>query len=193
MIQIQDTLVSLDLITEKFVCDLSSCHGCCCVEGDAGAPVELDEIALLEEVLPVVWEDLTEEAKDVIDKQGVVYADPQGDLVTSIVNGKDCVFAKHESDGCTYCAIERAFRAGKTKIHKPISCHLYPVRLTDYGAYIAVNYNKWDICKAAVLLGRKHDVPLYRFLKEPLVRKFGQAWYDELELVAAEMKKQKMV
>lgn len=192
MIQIQDTLVSQDVLAEPFVCDTASCHGCCCVEGDAGAPVTTGEIAALEEVLPIIRENLSEAARSVIDRQGVAYIDAQGDLVTSIVDGRDCVFCLHE-DGCCYCAVERAFVQGKTSFRKPISCHLYPVRLKDCGGYVAVNYEHWDICKAARLLGQRQGVAVYQFLKEPLVRRFGPDWYAELELVAAEMKKQHLL
>ena len=172
MIQIDDVVVSLDVLREKFLCNLEACKGECCIEGDAGAPVE---------------------ARAVIEAQGVVYTDEEGDLVTSIVNNKDCVFTCYDEKGCCYCAIEKAFREGKTDFYKPVSCHLYPIRIGDYGPYKAVNYHRWDVCKAAVLLGRKEDVPVYKFLKEPLIRKFGEEWYAELELAAGEMKKQGML
>ena len=190
MVQIDDVVVSLDLFREKFLCDLSACRGECCIGGDAGAPVELDEVAELEEVLPVVWNDLSPEAREVIDRQGVVYTDCDGDLVTSIVNGKDCVFTCYDEKGGCFCAIEKAYREGRCQFYKPVSCHLYPVRVGDYGPYKAVNYHRWDVCKAAVLLGQKENLPLYRFLKEPLIRKFGEAWYEELEKVAEELKEQ---
>lgn len=190
MIQIQDVIVSLDIFREKFLCDLDACKGECCVEGDAGAPVELDEVARLEEVLPVVWDDLSPAAREVIDRQGVVYPDRDGELVTSIVNGKDCVFTRYDERGCCCCAIEKAYREGKTNFYKPISCHLYPIRVGHYGPYKALNYHRWSVCRAAVLLGEKEDVPVYKFLKEPLTRKFGEAWYAELETAADELKKQ---
>lgn len=190
MIQIQDVIVSLDIFREKFLCDLDACKGECCVEGDAGAPVELDEVARLEEVLPVVWDDLSPAAREVIDRQGVVYPDRDGELVTSIVNGKDCVFTCYDERGCCCCAIEKAYREGKTNFYKPISCHLYPIRVGHYGPYKALNYHRWSVCRAAVLLGEKEDVPVYKFLKEPLACKFGEAWYAELETAADELKKQ---
>lgn len=193
MVQIDDVIISLDIFREKFLCDLDACKGECCIEGDAGAPVELDEVECLEEVLPVVWNDLSEEARKVIEKQGVVYTDQDGDLVTSIVNGKDCVFTCYDERGYCYCAIEKAYRSGKCSFYKPVSCHLYPIRVGNYGPYKALNYHRWDVCKAAVLLGRKNDVPVYRFLKEPLIRKFGEDWYAEMELVAEELKKQKLI
>ena len=190
MLQIQDVVVSFDVLKEKFLCDLSACHGACCIEGDAGAPVELDEVEKLEEVLPVIWDDLLPEARTVIEQQGVVYTDCEGDLVSSIVNGKDCVFTCYDDRGCCYCAIEKAHREGKTSFYKPVSCHLYPIRIGDYGPYKAVNYHRWDVCRAAVLRGQKEDLPIYRFLKEPLIRKFGTEWYAELEVATEELKKQ---
>ena len=193
MVQIDDVIVSLDVFREKFLCDLPACKGECCIEGDAGAPVELEEVEKLEEVLPVIWDDLAPEAQEVINRQGVVYTDEEGDLVTSIVNGKDCVFTCYDEKGYCYCAIEKAYREGKCNFYKPISCHLYPIRIGDYGPYKAVNYHRWDVCKAAVLLGKKENLPVYKFLKEPLIRKFGAEWYQELENVAKELEAQHLI
>lgn len=193
MIQIDDTIISVDCLTEKFCCDLEACKGECCIEGDAGAPVELEEVAALEEALPVVWSMLSASAQAVIDRQGVVYTDEEGDLVTSIVNGKDCVFTCYGEDGTCYCALERAYREGKTSFYKPISCHLYPIRLKKVGDCMALNYNRWDVCKMAVVKGRQLDLPVYRFLKAPLIRRFGEAWYAELESAVEELKQQGMI
>lgn len=191
MIQIEDTLVSLDLIEACFICDLSHCKGACCIEGDSGAPLEKREIAELEKALPVIWDDLSPEAQAVIKKQGVAYIDCEGDIVTSIVNGKDCVFTCYDTDGTCKCAVEKAYRAGKVSFYKPVSCHLYPVRVKQYKDFRAVNYDRWKICKAAEILGKKENLPLYKFLKEPLIRKFGQRWYASLVEVAEEWIKQK--
>ena len=190
MIQIGDVVVSFDVLREKFLCDLNACKGACCVEGDAGTEKLVQFIR--------TWCDLklwhiSPEAHVILEKQGVVYTDCEGDLVTSIVNNKDCVFTCYDEKGCCYCAIEKAYREGKTDFYKPVSCHLYPIRVGNYGGYKAVNYNRWDVCKAAVLLGRKKNLPVYKFLKEPLIRKFDEDWYAELELVAEEMKKQNML
>ena len=190
MVEIGDTIVSLDLFREKFLCDLSACKGACCIEGDAGAPLEMDEVAKLEEVLPVIWDELSLDARAVIDRQGVAYIDCEGDLVTSIVHGKDCVFTCYDGQGCCYCAVEKAYRAGKTDFYKPVSCHLYPVRVRRYNSYTAVNYHRWSVCKAALILGQKENLPVYKFLREPLIRKFGEDWYAEAELVAEELQKQ---
>lgn len=187
MIQIKDTLISFDVFKEKFLCNLDACKGECCIEGDAGAPLEEEEVEQLEKVLPVVWNDLSPEAQVVINKQGVYYKDKDSDLVTSIVNGKDCVFTCYDEKGYCYCAIEKAYREGKVSFYKPISCHLYPIRIDNYASFKAVNYHRWSVCKAAVLLGEKENIPVYKFLKEPLIRKFGKEWYDELEIAAREL------
>ena len=186
MVQIDDVIVSFDIFKEKFYCDINACKGECCIEGDAGVPLESKEVELLEKVLPAIWDDLSDEAKDIINKQGVCYKDVDGDLVTSIVNGKDCVFTCYDKGYCL-CAIEKAYRNGKTNFYKPISCHLYPIRVGKYGPYKALNYHRWNVCKAAVLLGEKKNTPIYKFLKEPLIRSFGEEWYTELEIAAKEL------
>ena len=160
MVQIDDVIVSLDVFREKFVCNLDACKGECCIEGDAGAPVELEEVEKLEEVLPVIWDELSPEARAVIDKQGVVYTDSEGDLVTSIVNGKDCVFTCYDDKGYCYCAIEKAYREGRCNFYKPVSCHLYPIRVGDYGPYKAVNYHAGMYARLRFYWERKK---MYRF------------------------------
>lgn len=180
IIQVGDVLVSPDIITEKFCCDLDKCKGECCVEGDAGAPLTMDEIAGIEDALDIVWNDMSASAQTVVDKQGVAYNDRDGDLVTSIVNGKDCVFTCYEN-GCCLCALERAYPGGKTKFIKPISCALYPIREKRFaGGLVGLNYNRWDVCRPAVEKGRELGLPVYKFLEGPLVRRFGKEWYQEL-------------
>jgi hypothetical protein len=191
MLQIDDTIISLDLLDERFVCDLTSCKGICCVEGDDGAPLEVEEVKIIEELLPIIWDDLTEVSKEVIRKQGVSYIDDDGEPVTSIVNGAECVFTYIDTDGACKCAIEKAFREGKTDFYKPISCHLYPVRLQKYDEFLAVNYHRWSVCNCARKLGGKLKVPVYQFLKEPLIRKFGAGWFDQLEIADGELKNRK--
>ena len=149
MLQIQNTLVSLDLVERFFCCDLQSCLGQCCIEGDAGAPVTEEECERLREVLPEVWDDLSPAARRVIEEQGVAYVDEEGDLVTSIVDGRNCVFTCYASGGMCLCAIEKAYREGRVGWMKPSSCHLYPVRLTEYKDFTAVNLQLWTICKCA--------------------------------------------
>lgn len=185
-----NTLVSLDVLEKEFCCDLDTCRGSCCIEGDAGAPLTVEEEEKIQSILPVLLPEMTKEAKAVVEAQGIAYNDPSNERVTSIVNNKDCIFARTDHNGWCYCLIEKAYNAGKIDFKKPISCHLYPIRLTKVGGYTGLEYHRWDICHCARILGKKKHIPLYQFLKEPLIRRFGQAWYEELELTANEWKKQ---
>ena len=179
--QVGKVLLSTEIVTEYFCCDLSACHGQCCVDGESGAPLTLDEAAELERLLPTIEDSLSAEARKVIDDQGVAYVDVEGDLVTSIVNGQDCVFTCYE-DGCCLCAAERAYREQLTDWCKPISCALYPIREKRLSnGYIGLNYHRWSVCDPARRKGQELRLPLYRFLKVPLTRRFGEAWYKELE------------
>ena len=179
--QVGKVLLSTEIVTEYFCCDLSACHGQCCVDGESGAPLTLDEAAELERLLPMIEDSLSAEARKVIADQGVAYVDVEGDLVTSIVNGQDCVFTCYE-DGCCLCAAERAYREQLTDWCKPISCTLYPIREKRLSnGYIGLNYHRWSVCDPARRKGQELHLPLYRFLKAPLTRRFGEAWYKELE------------
>lgn len=190
MLAIQNTLVSLDLLEKYFVCDLSACKGACCVKGDAGAPLTLDEINLLEDTIDDILPFLDKEGTDMIAEKGVFEIDRDGDKGTALLENGRCSFAVLDANGMASCGIEKAFNEGKTKFQKPISCHLYPVRVTEYENYDAVNYNKWSICKPACDCGAKLNVPLFRFLKDGLIRKYGNAWYEELEMID-QLRKQK--
>lgn len=190
MLEIQNTLVSLDLIERFFCCDLDKCLGECCIEGDAGAPITEDERRQIEAILPEIFDELSPAAQREIRENGVAYIDQEGDLVTSIVDGRNCVFTCFEPGGMCHCAIERAYRQGRINFYKPISCHLYPVRLKEYADFTAVNLHRWKICRCAEVLGRKLGLRAYQFLKEPLIRRFGQAWYDELAQTAEEYLRQ---
>lgn len=195
ILDVGGVLISSEIISEYFCCDYEKCKGICCVEGDAGAPVTMDEIAAIEDLLDEVWPDLSASAQSVIDRQGVAYADKDGELVTSIVNGRDCVFTCYDGDNCL-CALEKVARAKaaadnsefsilNSQFVKPISCSLYPIREKNFGnGLIGLNYNRWDVCRDAVVKGKQLQLPVYKFLKEPLIRRFGQAWYDELCEVA---------
>ena len=195
MFVIGDTLVSLDVLEKEFCCDLDKCRGCCCIEGDAGCPVTDEELQQIEQLLPDLLPQMTPEAREVVAQQGLSYLDPSGERVLSIVNGKDCVFARTDHNGWCYCLIEKMSKNHQLSINnqqftKPISCHLYPVRLTQVGDRVGVEYHRWDICHCARVLGKKKHIPLYQFLREPLIRRFGEEWYNELCLVAQEWKKQ---
>ena len=187
ILEVGGILISSEILTECFCCDYEKCKGICCVEGSDGAPVTMDEIAGIEEALDTVWSMLSASAQSVIDKQGVAYSDRDGDLVTSIVRGKDCVFTCYEGDSCL-CALEKAYRNGDTQFCKPISCALYPIREKDFGnGLIGLNYNRWNVCKDAIEKGKALGLPIYQFLKEPLIRRFGEAWYQELCDVAKQL------
>lgn len=180
MIQIQDTLVSLDLAERFFCCDLDACKGECCIEGDAGAPITREEFDKLKKLVPAVEDELLPAAREEIAKHGVGYIDEEGDLVTSIIDGRNCVFTCYESGGKCICALDKAYREGRTDFRKPISCYLYPLRIAQYPTFTAVNYHRWKICRPAEKLGRQLGLRLYQFLKEPLIERFGKEWYDEL-------------
>lgn len=191
MIQIGDKVVHFNVFDEMFVCDINKCKGQCCIDGDAGAPLEDGEAEKLREVYPLIKNDMAPEAVEIVEKNGVSYLDKDGDEVTAIVNGKDCAFVCHNEEGIALCAVEKAFREGKTTFRKPVSCYLYPIRLQQYRSFMAVNVHKWDICKCAFECGEKLGVPVYKFLKEPLTEKFGKEWYDELCVAAEEYGKAK--
>jgi hypothetical protein len=175
MLMVGDVIVHTDIVTEYFCCNIEKCQGRCCEEGDAGAPVTLDEIAYIENQLDQIWPSLNAQAQAVIDKQGVAYTDPEGEMVTSIIGSCDCCFRGQR--GCLLA-------------QRPISCHLYPIREKKMGSLTGINYHRWDICKDAVTLGKERGIRVYQFLKEPLVRRFGEAWYQELEMTVEELKKQ---
>lgn len=180
MLQIKDTLVTLDMAERFFQCDLSKCLGECCIEGDAGAPITEEEFEKLEKVKEIVWDDLLPAARERIKEAGVGYVDEEGDLVTQIVDRRNCVFTTYAPGGMCLCAIEKAYREGRCDWRKPMSCYLYPLRLTTYPTFTAVNYHRWKICKCAEILGRANGTRLYQFMKEPLIERFGQEWYNEL-------------
>lgn len=182
MIQIDDTVVSEILLEKKFVCNLDKCMGACCIEGDAGAPLEENELEELENVFPVVKEYLSEKSIEALE-ENLYTIDTDGDFVTQLVDGAACAFVFFDEKGITKCSIEKAYLDGKTNFKKPISCHLFPVRLTKYKNFTAVNYAYWDICDDACKFGEELGVKTYQFLKEPLIRRFGKKWFEELELV----------
>ncbi len=186
MFQIEDKIISDDLFEVKFACDLNKCKGWCCVEGDAGAPLTEEEALVLEEIFPVVKKYLPQTAIDTITEKGLYEYDSDGDLVTTTVGNNECVFAYTDEKGIVRCAIEKAFLNGEINFRKPISCHLYPVRLKFYEEFVAVNYDRQKICDVALIKGRKENIPLFRFLKEPLIRKFGEEFYEDMEKIYEE-------
>lgn len=188
MVQVGDVIVSPDVFTECFCCDLTACGGACCIEGESGAPLLQEEIAEVENALEAAWPLLAASAQAVIDKQGVATIDGDGDLVTSIVHGKDCVFTCYDKEGCCLCALE------KTCGFKPVSCALYPIREKRLSnGLVGINVHRWSVCGCARRKGRELGLPVYRFLREPLIRRFGQEWYDELCAVADELRQQELL
>ncbi len=186
MFQVGKTIITDDLFEKEFVCNLNACKGICCVEGDSGAPLLEEEKAVLDRIFETVKPYLTNEGIKAIEQQGKYVIDKEGELTTPLINGRECAYVTQNEDGTYLCGIEKAYLDKKIDWQKPISCHLYPVRVKDYVEFQAVNYNRWDICSAACELGKQLQVPLYRFLKEPLIRKFGADWYQEVEIIARE-------
>ena len=188
MFQLGKTLVSEDIIKEDFVCNLSACKGACCVEGEAGAPLEESEVAILSKIFPKVKPFLRSEGIEAIESQGTSIKTEDGELETPLINGGDCAYVTFDESGTALCAIEEAYNQGEVDWKKPVSCHLYPVRVQEYSEFAAVNYHQWEICDDACTLGKSLQVPIYKFVKEALIRKFGTAWYTELEKVAKDLK-----
>ena len=181
MIQVVNTLVDEDLLTESFVCHLDKCKGACCVEGDAGAPLAKNELAVLEEIYPFVKPYMTEKGIQAVEESGTWVKDAEGDYTTPCVDtNKECAYVMWEG-GVSKCAIERAYLDGKIGWKKPVSCHLYPIRITEYPEFDVLHYDRWHICHAACSFGKELKVPVFRFLKDPLIRKYGEEWYNELE------------
>lgn len=187
LVEIDDKIVSTELFDRKFVCDLNACKGACCIEGDAGAPLNLEEIDILEENLEHILPFMTKEGKEAVAEAGVFYMDQTNEPATTLVNGGECAFVYYDENNITKCAIEAAHNAGKLDWKKPISCHLYPIRVKQIGELTALNYNEWDICKPACACGDALNVPVFRFLKEPLVRAFGEEFFRDLEEVEKEL------
>jgi len=180
MIVIGKTVISDDIADNYFLCDLNKCKGGCCVEGDLGAPLEEDELPILDEIYEKIKPFLSEEGIKAIEEQGKYIFDDDKEYSTPTVNGKECAYAIYDERGILKCGIEKAYEKGETKFRKPISCHLYPIRATKYDNYYALNYDRWEICLPACELGRKTKLPLYKFLKDPLIKKFGREWYNKL-------------
>ena len=182
MIAIDKTLISEDLFDKKFVCDLNACKGACCVAGDSGAPLDKDELAVLDSVLEKVKPYMVKKGIKAVEKFGTYVVDSDGDYTTTLVSdGAECAFVFFDEKKIAKCAIEQAHAEGKINWQKPISCHLYPIRITKTKSYDTVNYSKWDVCKPACACGEKLDVPVYKFLKTPLIRKYGKEWFKQLE------------
>ncbi len=191
MVEIDDKLISLDVFEKRFVCDLSACKGACCVEGDNGAPLEEEEVGIIEDNLEAIKPYMRKEGLDAVAKTGVFYMDEDNEPVTTLVNDAECAFVFFDENNITKCSIEEAYNKGDISFKKPISCHLYPIRVAKLRNYLAVNYSHWNICKDACKLGAELNVKTFRFLKEPIIRKWGEAFYEDMERVDAELERKK--
>lgn len=180
IVAVDDKLISTELFSRKFVCDLNACKGACCVEGDQGAPLAMEEVDILEEIYEDVKPYMRQEGIEAVEAEGVFYMDPWNEPATTLVNNQECAFVYFDEQGITKCAIEQAFLEGKITWKKPISCHLYPIRVKKIGENIALNYDEWNICKPACACGEQLNVPVYKFLKEPITRAFGADFYTDL-------------
>lgn len=188
MFQLGKTIVSEDIIEKDFVCNLSACKGACCIDGDAGAPLDAEEVQILEDIYPKVKPFLRKAGIDAIEQQGTSITTEFGDFETPLINGADCAYVIFDEKNTALCGIEEAYNQGAIQWKKPVSCHLYPIRVKQYTEFAGVNYDRWEICDDACALGQELQVPVYKFVKEALIRKFGADWYAELEKVAAKLK-----
>ncbi len=180
MLVVGDTIVSDDIADQFFVCHIEKCKGACCSAGDLGAPLAADELPILEAVYEQVKPYLSEAGRQTIAKEGLFIKDFEGDFSTPTIKDKECAYAIYDQHKTLKCGIEQAYLDGKIEFRKPISCHLYPIRIKNYGNFDALNYHRWDICSEACSLGKQLGVPIYKFLKDALIRKYGESWYNEL-------------
>lgn len=190
LVEVGDKVISTQLFERKFVCDLNACKGACCIEGDAGAPLKFDEVDIIEDALDDIIPYMRPEGVEAVKNTGVFYLDQDNEPVTTLVNGGECAFVYFDGQGITKCAIEKAHLEGKLDFKKPISCHLYPIRVKQFNEFEALNYDEWSICKPACSCGEELNVSVYRFLKEPIIRAWGEEFYNELCLVDQELKNQ---
>jgi hypothetical protein len=189
LVEVKDKVVSTEIFKRKFVCDLNACKGACCVEGDAGAPLKKEEVSIIEENLEMIKPYMRQEGIEAVKSEGVSYLDQENEPVTTLINGGECAFVFFDEKGITKCSIEQAYLDGKINYKKPISCHLYPIRVKKFNDFEALAYDEWDICKPACACGDALDVPVYKFLKEPLIRAYGPGFFDELLIVDEEFQK----
>jgi hypothetical protein len=187
IIQIDNKLISADVFEKHFICDISQCAGICCVLGDSGAPLEKKEKKILQDEYENYVSYMKPEGRQTIENEGHTIIDPDGDLVTPLINGKECAYSCFDDEGVCYCAIERAYLDGKTKFRKPVSCYLYPIRLKPFGEFTGLNYDVWSACDCARKKGKDENIPVFRFLKEPIIARFGKTFYKKMEKVYEEV------
>lgn len=180
MIIIDNVIVTDEFLNARFCCQLARCKGECCIAGDAGAPLEPDEVGIIEENIDEIKPFMRPEGIEAIEQNDIYDYDDEGNMVTQLVNNEECAFVYFHENGTALCAIEKAYYEGKIDFWKPISCHLYPIRLVEKDGFIYVNYHEWSVCVPAKRHGEKEGIPLYKFLKQPIIRRFGEDWYDRL-------------
>lgn len=188
LVEIDDKIVSTDLFSKKFVCDLSKCKGACCVKGSGGAPLTEKEVKLIEDNLEAIKPHMSEKGIQTVKNEGVYYLDEEDTPATKLIDKKECCFVYFDESNTAKCSIETAYKSGDISFNKPQSCHLYPIRIKEFNEFTAINYEVWDICDAACSLGESLKVPVYKFLKEPITRVFGSSFYDELSKIDKELK-----
>ncbi|MDA8910324.1 DUF3109 family protein [Crocinitomicaceae bacterium] len=189
MVEIDDKIVSTDLFSEKFVCDLSKCKGACCVKGNGGAPLTEKEVELIEDNLEQIKPFMSEKGIQTIKDEGVYYLDEEDAPATKLIDKKECCFVYFDNSNTAKCSIETAYKSGEIDFNKPQSCHLYPIRIKEFTEFTALNYEEWDICAPACSLGQSLKVPVYKFLQEPITRVFGSSFFHELSKIDLELKK----
>lgn len=193
MIEIDDKIISLDIFEKHFLCDLNSCKGACCVKGDSGAPLTNKEISIIEANIDLIKPNMRKEGIDEIDKNGIFYIDDENEPVTNLINNEECAFVYFDKNKVARCSIEKTYRDKRINFIKPISCHLYPIRVKKLNSYQAINYNKWDICKSAIKCGIAKKVKVFSFLKDAIIRMWGLDFYKQIELINSELDKKKNI
>lgn len=189
LIELEDKIISDEIFKRKFVCDLNRCKGSCCVLGDVGAPLLKEEVPLLTDALPAIKPYMSSEGIQAVESQGVATVDAEGEFVTPLVNGKECAFVYLNEEGVALCSIETASKQGVIPDIKPISCALYPIRVRKLNDFTAIQFDEWDICNSANACGERLGIPVYLFLKKPLIRAFGEGFFQELRNIAPEIEK----
>lgn len=184
MFQLGKTIISEEVLEKDFACNLNACKGACCIKGDAGAPLDEKETKILEKIYPKIKPYLRKEGILSVEEQGTFTTCENGEYETPLVNGEDCAYVIFDEKNIAMCAIEEAYNQGDVSFKKPVSCHLYPVRVKHYSEFAAVNYHRWEICDDACVLGKEMQVPVYKFVKQALIRMFGEEWYSQLEEIA---------
>ncbi|MDC6470653.1 DUF3109 family protein [Flavobacteriales bacterium] len=191
MIEIEDKIISDDLFEKKFVCDLQKCKGVCCVEGDSGAPLTKKEILDIDLNISKIKTEMSPTGLSILEKEDFYYVDSDGDQVTSLINEKECVFVVYDQNKIAKCSIESAFRKNKINFNKPISCHLYPIRVKNHENFQAINVDSWHICQPACKCGTELNVPVFKFLKNAIVRSWGLNFFQQLDSVYEQFFNQK--